>query len=134
MYKVFVDTNILFEHALQRQNSKQCTDLLKLAEDGMIRCYAVSASFYTLAYFLQKEVNGKQILQGYLSLLETIPTDQETLSIALSSSFIDLEDGFQYFTALKRCNYFLTFNVRDFRQHLVPQLPCMTPQEFLMKI
>jgi predicted nucleic acid-binding protein len=132
--KVFLDTNIIFEHALKRKQWKDCLELFKMAEDGKIGCLASSASFFTLAYFVQKENAPKDILLHYLSFIQTVPTEHSNLENALRSGFKDVEDGFQYFTALGNADYFITLNIKDFGKHAVSSLPCMTPKSFLAEI
>jgi len=131
VYRVFVDTNVIFEHALKQRNWQQCMDIFKMAETGRIECYASAASFFTLAYFIRKEKAPKEILNGYLSFIHPLPTYRGVLDAALASDFTDIEDGFQYFTALHETDCFVTLNIKDFERFAVAGLPCMTPDEFL---
>ena len=73
---------------------------------------ASSASFYTMAYLLEKNLSKKEawnILGLYTNFIIIVPTLKENLIQAFSSKFTDLEDAFQYFTALhdRSMDYFL---------------------------
>ena len=134
MHKVFIDTNIVFEHALMRTEYKDAVEVFKLAEDKKIECFCSASCFYTLCYVLRKHYNDKEtrsILRKYLSFISVLPTDEKQLSAGIASAFKDLEDAFQYHTALNKVDYFLTFNKRDFAPYAQPQLEVFTPKEFL---
>ncbi|TZF82770.1 PIN domain-containing protein [Pedobacter sp. BS3] len=131
MRKIYLDTNVILEHAMQRSNYRQVVELFHLAESGAIECYTSAATFFTLAFFLRKDKNSKQIFKIYLSFIKTLTTRDEDLHAAVNSSFTDIEDGFQYYSALGKCDAFITFNKKDFIRHQNKRLPCLTPSEFL---
>lgn len=134
MHKVFVDTNVVFEHALMRLNYRDAVEVFKLAEDKKIECFGSAACFYTLCYILRKQYSDKEtrsIIRKYLSFISILPTDEKHLFSGLASSFRDLEDAFQYNTALGKADYFITFNKKDFSQYTLAQLDVCTPAEFL---
>jgi type IV secretory pathway component VirB8 len=122
---------VILEHAMQRSNYKQAMEIFHLAESGAIDCYTSAATFFTIAFFLQKEENSKQIFKTYFSFIKVITTSDEDLQAAVNSSFIDIEDAFQYYSALGKCDAFITFNKKDFIHHQSEKLPCFTPAEFL---
>ena len=131
MRKVYLDTNIILEHAMQRDKYLEVVELFHLAESGIIECFTSAATFFTIAFFLRKEKNSKRIFKTYLSFIKTAPTHDEDLHAAVNSSFTDIEDGFQYYSALGKCDAFITFNKKDFIKHQNKKLPCFTPEEFL---
>lgn len=131
MRKIYLDTNIILEHALQRSNYLEVLDLFHLAEMGAIECYTSSATFFTIAFFLRKEKNSKQIFRKYFSFIKIVTTQDEEFHDAINSSFTGIEDGFQYYSALGKCDIFITFNKRDFIKHQNRKLPCFTPSEYL---
>lgn len=117
-----------------RQNYRDAVEVFKLAEDGKIECFTSASCFYTLSYILRKHYNDKEtrnILRQYLSFISVLPTNEKQLFSGLASSFKDLEDAFQYYTALSRVNYFITFNKKDFAPHSAAQLEVCSPSEFL---
>jgi hypothetical protein len=134
MLKVFADTNIVFEHALMRSKYKDCVELFKMAEDKAIECFCSAACFYTFAYVLRKNQSNHDVrakLNQYLSFISILPTDKKALDTGIISSFIDIEDAFQYYTALGKVDYFITLNKKDYEKHEAPQLPVLSPAEFL---
>lgn len=132
MYRVFVYTNIIFEHALKREHWQDCLSIFEMAERRELFCLASSASFFTLAYFIRKAKAKSEILSGYLAFIEPMPTGRVQLESALQSGFIDLEDAFEYHTAIDHADYFITLNHKDFIKHQQKGLRVLTPKEFLM--
>lgn len=101
----------------------------------MVTGFASSASFYTLAYLIRKTISTsatRKLLGEYLRFISILPTQKNTLRISLESSFNDLEDAFQYFTALeeKQIDFFITANLKDY-QKVSQQLPVISPQKFV---
>lgn len=131
MRNLYLDTNVILEHAMQRSNYLQVADIFHLAEAGAIKCYTSAATFFTIAFFLRKESNARQIFKIYFSFIRAVETRDEDLQNAVNSSFTDIEDGFQYYSALGKCDAFITFNKKDFIKHQNKKLPCMTPSEYL---
>lgn len=131
MRKIYLDTNIILEHALQRSNYHQVKEIFHLEEQDIIECYTSAATFFTIAFFLRKEKESKQIFKKYLSFIKVVATSDGDLHAAVNSSFTDIEDGFQYYSAFGKCNAFITFNKKDFAKHQSKELPCFTPSEFL---
>lgn len=133
-HKVFVDTNVILEHAMMRTHWRDCLKIFRLAETGQISCMASSASFFTLAYFVRKAEKRKEIINEYLSFIEPIPTSKSALDAALKSNYKDIEDGFQYYTAYGIANSFVTLNLKDFSNFEVPVLKVFEPGQFLRSI
>jgi len=134
MHKVYLDTNVILEHAMQRTNYMQVVEIFHLAELEVIECYTSAATFFTIAFFLRKEKNIKNIFKDYFSFIKVVATQDEDLQTAISSSFTDIEDGFQYYSAMDKCDSFVTFNKKDFVGHENKKLRCYTPSEFLKTI
>jgi len=134
MRKIYLDTNVILEHAMQRDNYLEVVEIFHLAELGAIECYTSAATFFTIAFFFCKEKNSKKIFRDYFSFIKVITTQEENLESAINSSFTDIEDGFQYYSALGYCAAFVTFNKKDFIKHQIKSLPCFTPAEFLKAI
>ncbi len=131
MRKIYLDTNIILEHAMQRKNYHEVVEIFHMAELDAIECYTSAATFFTIAFFLRKDKNSKEIFKTYFSFVKVISTNDADLHTAINSSFIDIEDAFQYYSALGKCDAFVTFNKKDFIMHQSKQLPCFTPAEFL---
>jgi hypothetical protein len=113
------------------------SDLLKNCEEGVVMGYASSASFYTLSYVIRKSVSAaetRKLLGDYLRFISILPTQKNTLRNSLDSSFTDLEDAFQYFTALHddSLDFFITNNLKDF-QKVSQQLPVLSPKKLFQQ-
>jgi predicted nucleic acid-binding protein len=133
-FKVFLDTNIFLDHLLNR--SEHSKNIIRICEQREVTGFASSASFFTLAYYVKKaNLDPKGILMNYAGFIEIIPTEKITLYSAFSSDFMDLEDAFQYYTALaeKGMDYFITQNIKDFR-HALDNLPVLNPERFLKEL
>jgi predicted nucleic acid-binding protein len=134
-FSVFLDTNIFLDHLLDRDVHSSA--LLKSCEDGQVHGFASAASFYTLAYVIRKSVSvaeTKKLLGDYMRFIAILPTHKHDLRISLDASFNDLEDAFQYFTALQeeKLDYFITNNLKDF-QKVSKQLPVVNPKKFMLE-
>jgi len=131
-YRIFLDTNILADHLLDR-NSDSST-IINLIESGQLTGFASSASFFTLAYIIEDrlKIKSQPILQKINRFITTIPTTQHNLDYGYSSGFNDMEDAFQYFTALNEpgMDYFITNNVKDFKSAIL-KLPVSTAKNFI---
>ena len=56
MTKVFLDTNIVLDHALGRVFADEAEKIFILSELGEINCYISADALYTLAYVLEKAI------------------------------------------------------------------------------
>ncbi len=131
-YRVFLGTNILADHLLDR--NQYSSNIINLVESGQLIGYASSASFFTLAYIIEDRLKLKSqpILQNINQFINTIPTDQHILDYSYASRFHDMEDAFQYFTALNESglHFFITNNVKDYKFSL-PKLPVFSAKDFI---
>jgi predicted nucleic acid-binding protein len=133
VYKIFLDTNIFLDHLLDRNSYS--SDILKSCEESILDGYVSSASFYTLAYVIRKHLSAaetRKLLGNYLRFLSILPTQKNTLRNSLDASFHDLEDAFQYFTALQedKLDFFITNNLKDFKK-VSQQLPVINSKKFV---
>jgi hypothetical protein len=80
------------------------------------------------------KLRAHPILQELNRMLSVIPTHQSNLDQAYLSGFKDLEDAFQYYTAMNENNvdYFVSNNVKDFKT-VLPKLPVVS-STMLVKI
>lgn len=132
---LFLDTNIFMDHFYDR--NEHSSKLIQLCEKNAFEAYASTASFYTLAYFLQKSGNRnyRKAMENYSMLVTLISTTSENLYAAYASRFTDLEDAFQYYTACNQpnLNYFVTNNIKDFRS-VDRELSVITPENLFKKL
>lgn len=139
--KLFLDTNVLLDHALIRETGQpyEAKFLISWAFDNKITLLFSQGSFYTFAYVLQKNgIKGNELrikLRQYLTIVDIVNTDKDILLKGLDSTFTDIEDSFQYMTAVnEKCDYLITSNIADFKPHKIRQTVPITPLEFVSKI
>ena len=132
MKQVFVDTNILLDYLFERRGFyKNAEKLFDYCAMRNIKVNISSLSVATIAYLLSKkfrinEVKEQlEILYGFANIL---PFNKRIIFLAHQSSFKDLEDAFQYFTAKKNnIPVIITRNQKDF---LVDDISIVDIKEF----
>ena len=131
-FKIFLDTNIFIDHLQDRNNHS--TEIIKLCERNELEAFASSACFYTLAYFVGKytALSVRKTLENYSEMVELITTTKENLYGAYQSGFKDMEDAFQYYTALnnKDLDFFVTNNIKDYKK-ISGKLPVISSKDFI---
>ena len=144
--KIFVDTNVILENFLQRENynvTHRLFDLLKKQEHVLIMS---SGSFYTMVFLVDKYLKRergmsgevrlmalRQIMSGILKDIRVAEHDNESLLCGLSNpQFKDIEDGCQYELAKKAaCELLLTFNTSDYPTNTELRVKVLSPSEHL---
>jgi len=139
--RLFLDTNVILDHALVRSTGQpyEVKQLISWAYENRINLIVSAGSFYTFAYVLEKsgivKDDLKAILKKYLSIIDIANTSKETFLNGLDSTFSDLEDSFQYVTALQeQCDYLVTSNLRDFNSSKRDKIIVISPAEFCDKV
>jgi predicted nucleic acid-binding protein len=140
MRKVFLDANVVLDHALGRAFAREAEQILNMSEEGKISCYISSGSLYTLAYVLEKALKDVEIVKEklllYLTLVIPVSNYPNNFEQSLcDKSFDDIEDAFQYYTALQACcDYFVTANIKDFKKGEMKKLPILKPDAYLIRL
>jgi predicted nucleic acid-binding protein len=131
--RVFCDTNILLDVLARREPFyADSARVWTLAEAGQIQALVSVLSFANIFYVVRRLRRGRAARQAVLLLRDTfepVALDAQILNQAIDSDFADLEDGIQFFSAL-RCGAacLVTRNPRHFPADGVP---VQTPTEFL---
>ena len=133
MKKIFVDTNILLDLLFQRRGFfLDAKRLLNYSKSSSIDIFISAISINTIYYLLQKKFtkeHSKHLLEYIYDITDILPFDENIIFLAHQSSFKDLEDGFQYFTAKEHhIPFLITRNIKDFT---VDDLSILSPQQFL---
>ncbi len=133
-YNIFIDSDIILDVLLQRlpffENS---VSLFEAEVNGIIRLYTSPSIILNVQYFSQKVI-GKlkaiELIQRLLKHVEICITTKEHLTKAYHSSFSDVEDAVQYYSAAseKLMDYFVTRNVKDYAR-ADEHLNVITPKE-----
>ena len=138
MTKVFLDTNVILDHALDRAFAEEAEKILAMSEQGEINCHTSSGAFYTLAYVLEKATRDIETVREKLLLYLTLITPVTNLPSSFEQaicdrSFDDIEDAFQYYAAIHACcDFFITANIKDFKNGAKESLPVLKPDEYLL--
>lgn len=130
---VFIDTNIFLDVLLNREG------LVTDSETVLNRCskpgysmYTSSISFTNITYFLTKyrPAEAKILLEALLKKVYIAQTQAKDFQKALQSNFHDLEDAYQYYTALqiRGIKYFITRNIKHYKHSVIN---VVTPGTFL---
>ncbi len=135
--KVFLDANFLLDFTLQRTGYADTRDLVRLAIAGDIQLLRTPAVIHITAYWLAKTYPNKKaktIILTLMSDVQIIDCDHETAILALNSTTEDIEDALQYYTALSHDADVFISSDRQLKKAAIPQLPVLTPSEFLKEI
>ena len=119
MKKIFVDTNILLDLLFQRRGFfLDAKRLFNYSKSRNIDIFISAISINTIYYLLQKKFTkeySKHLLEYIYDITDILPFDENIIFLAHQSSFKDLEDAFQYFTAKKyNIPVIITRNQKDF--------------------
>lgn len=144
--KVLVDSNVILEVILQREQVDVAKRSLSLLSVGKHEAYLTVGGFYGMLYtvdnYLRKVMELKKpnridalrsIMKQVLNKFQVAEHDHDSLLRSIDDkAFYDLEDSCQYQAALKEgCTLLVTFNKNDFNVSDDAPIKVMTPQEFL---
>ena len=132
MTRVFLDTNILIDYALGRQNGEDAEQLLQRGNDGEVSLLASCLTFANMAYILKGKVDVYALLGDLCRYITVLPMDNVQLQAALNRPVRDFEDMLQYQCAKAAgCDVIVTNNCKDFAEFC--DMPFMTASEFLLQ-
>lgn len=145
--KIFIDTNIILEYLLNREESENVDMILSWAEENKCELVISAGAAYTLTYSIdrylckEKLVYNPQrtkilrdIMQHIFDRYIVCGMDSADFYNAVSNpSFIDLEDSYQWEIAkLANCDVLLTINIKDYKDaSYVSALNVVSPSEFI---
>ncbi len=135
--KVFLDTNILLDVLVERDNkefTENATTILGLGSNRVLDLYMSVLSVTTIAYVLRNmtAVKKKGIIKDLVSIVKVLPSLPEHVENMLECQMNDIEDAMQVQSAKEgQCDVIVTRNTTDFRD---AGLPVISPEEFLKKI
>lgn len=134
MKRVLFDTDVLLDFLFDRKPfSDQTLTLLLACQEKKIIGYLTPIIFSNIYYILRQQASDayvKEKLGTLLSIVRVLPMNEQTVHLAISSSFKDIEDAMQYFCALKNANIdaILTRNTKDYKKSVIP---VFLPSEWL---
>ncbi|MES2560989.1 MAG: PIN domain-containing protein [Bacteroidota bacterium] len=137
MQKVFIDTNILLDHLLERTPfADDASEIMELAEANKIKVYTSTVSFVNTFYIIKKIIGHHKTLHHLKlieRLIELIEVNQKMVQQALDKPYKDFEDGIQMEAVMhvKGITCIVTRNSSDFKLSTVP---IITPKDFLASL
>ena len=135
MKRVFLDTNILLDYGLDREQADNAEKILALGRLGVIELYASYLSYANMGYILRHHPIAEiyTLIRMMRQPVEVLPCDAAQLDAGLGFEVKDFEDMMQYQCAKAAgCDVIVTNNKRDF--HEFCELPFLTSEEFLLQL
>lgn len=132
MKRVFLDTNILLDLAMERENHADAEKIWELADNSTIDIYATTLSYANAAYVMRRLSIDERYarLHALAKGVAIVPLTKAHITEAIAHPTKDFEDMLQYQCACTaECDVIVTNNTKDFNEFCV--LPIMTSGEFL---
>ncbi|MCF8238639.1 MAG: PIN domain-containing protein [Saprospiraceae bacterium] len=128
MTRLFVNTNIILDLLAAREPFvEEAQILFSMSETATVDLFTSALSIANTAYILNRQLDStstRSLLRKFRTLVHIAPFSQTIIDLAIQDdAFTDLEDGFQYYTALNLpADAIITRNLRDFRSSALPVL------------
>ncbi len=132
-HRLFLDTNVLLDHLLDREPfADDATALWSMAERREV-VGLVSAISFNFVYFIVRHEAGeraaRRAIKGMRDIFEIVEVDAQIIHQAIDSGFGDFEDGMQHACALRgRASHLVTRDLPGFRRS---QVPVVRPDVYL---
>lgn len=123
--KLFLDTNIILDLLADRKPfSKWAYLIFKDRKDGKWDLYTSSFSVLTAYYLLEKqngEKESKMDIDELLNQVEILSITKRDLKTAITTKFLDYEDGVQHECAKSsgEIDFIITRNKKDFKHSVI---------------
>lgn len=135
MRRIFLDTNVLIDVILKRDDYVSAAKVMALFVDSRYKLYVSVLTMANIVYILRKEWKGDRLydMLAHLSDILTVCsiTDSD-YNQALMLRAKDFEDALQYSSALSaQCDVIVTRNTKDF---YFSKLMVYTPAQFLASL
>ena len=133
MEHYLVDTNVIIDMLLDREDADAACAVIDGAERGDYGLYICSLSFTNIFYSLRHVLSREQRISALIQLREVLQVayvDVTVIDAALHSGWKDFEDAVQNFAAIANGNIggIITRNIKDFRDS---QLQIIDSRKFL---
>ena len=120
MKHYLVDTNVVIDMLLDRENADAACAVFDGADRGEYVLHICALSFTTMYYSLRKILTKEQridVLTQLSEALEVAYVDQDVIDMALRSGWSDFEDAVQNFSAVAdpKITAIITRNTKDFK-------------------
>ena len=135
MRRVFLDTNILIDLAMERECRSEAEMIWELADNSTIDIYATTLSYANAAYVMRKLSIDERYarLHALTKGVAIVPLTKAHITKAVAHPTKDFEDMLQYQCACTaNCEVIVTNNTKDFKEFCT--IPIMTSREFLTSV
>ena len=144
--KVFIDTNVILEYFMHRENYEVAEKLLKELRNRNVQMFMSVGAFYTIHFVILKYLHKEQglvgeeclenlriILNKILQMFDVAEHDKNSLIRGISDTeYKDLEDSCQHQVAQKvGCEALVSFNISDYSESTEGHMRIYTPQQFI---
>jgi predicted nucleic acid-binding protein len=137
--KLFLDTNILFDVIdISRPNSDNVKKMFYICEENNLSFFVSAITINNIVYVMQSKFKMstfelKKRLENLFQLVEIVPFDMEVLIDGLKLDFEDVEDSFQFVSALKcQAGFLITEDGKFLRKNICHEkIKVMNTFEFL---
>ncbi|NLJ10807.1 MAG: PIN domain-containing protein [Treponema sp.] len=131
--KVFIDSDIVLDLLCKRDPFYEyAAQIFTLSDMKHIELFTTALVFANVYYILRKTLGiekAKELLRKLRLLIHIVPIEEKIIDLALNSTFSDVEDALQYFTAREHgIGMLVTRNIRDYKER---DILVQSPQEFL---
>lgn len=134
MRSIFVDANIIIDwlnkDSVQNKTCTKCLGLIfTLYNKPLVSPVSIAIVYYLLGKKVKDKKKLRETLRNVFSNFRVSSENQETIHKVFASTYLDIEDGIQYFSAIDSgADAIVTFNGFDYVQS---KIPVLHPEEFL---
>ena len=121
MKHYLVDTNVVIDMLLDREDADAACAVFDRAERGEYCLHICALSFTTMYYSLRKILSREDRINALTQLKEAVEiamVNENVIDMALNSGWKDFEDAVQNFSAVKDPDItaIITRNTKDFKE------------------
>lgn len=133
--KVLLDTNILLDYLLNRNDAESAITLLQLGNAHCLDLMVTDLTIANIAYITRKFIAKDEffrVMKQLMKCFSIIPMGEKVVNAAFEAEWSDFEDSLQYFAALAAgADCIISRNVKDYVGH---QIPVCTSTEFVASL
>jgi predicted nucleic acid-binding protein len=133
-YNFFLDSDVILDFLMERNFHYQNSRLLfNNKVRNVVNLYTTPSIILNVQYVSQKIIGkskAAELIKKLVLLFEISLTSKEIMLKAYNSSFADIEDAVQYYSAVadKAIDFFVTRNTKDYK-NADEHLKIVTPAE-----
>jgi len=131
--RLFLDTNVLLDHLLDREPfADDAAEIWSMAERRQVVGCISAISFNLVYYVVRHQANeraARRAVKGLQGVFEIVEVDARIIHQAIGSAFSDFEDAIQHACALRAsATHLITRDLPGFRRS---DVPAVSPDTYL---